>query len=60
MDAMQYSFANINNRTNEREFYRDHFRAYGLLGIVDGWIESEYDLSIDDISQLVVEYFYKI
>lgn len=60
VDAIRYSFANINDRSNTREFYRDHFRAYGLLGIVDGWIESEYDLSINKISELAVEYFYKI
>lgn len=60
LDAMRYSFANINEQSNPQEYYHDHFRAYGLLGMVEGWIEADYDLSIDKISKLAVDYFYKV
>lgn len=59
-DAMRYSFENINDSTNSKEYYHDLFRAYGLLGLVEGWIDAEYDLSIDEISGLAVKYFYKV
>jgi len=59
-DAMRYSFENINEKTNKKEYYHDHFRAYGLLGLVEGWMDANYDLSVDEMAKLAVEYFYKV
>ena len=59
-DATRLAFENINEKTNRKEYYHDHFRAYGLLGLVEGWIDADYDLTIDEMADLVVEYFYKV
>ena len=59
-DAMRYAFENINEKTNTKEYYHDHFRAYGLLGLVEGWIDAGYDLTIDEMADLTVEYFYRV
>lgn len=60
LEAMRYAFHNIDKKENTQEFYRDHFRAYGLLGLVEGWIEADYDLSIEEISELTMTYYYRI
>lgn len=59
-DAMRYSFENMDSGTDTKEYYHDHFRAYGLLGLVEGWIDAGYDLSIDEMADLTVEYFYRV
>lgn len=59
-DAMRYSFENINEKANTKEYYHDHFRAYGLLGLVEGWIDAGYDLTIDEMADLTVDYFYTV
>lgn len=57
-NAMRYSFKNLEESADIEEYYHDHFRAYGLLGLVDGWIDSGYDLSQDAMADLAVKYFY--
>ncbi|MEE3393407.1 MAG: TetR/AcrR family transcriptional regulator [Lachnospiraceae bacterium] len=59
-DAMRLTFENMNEQTNKKEYYHDHFRAYGLLGLVEGWIDADYDLAIDEMANLAVDYFYKV
>lgn len=60
LDAMRIAFKNIENTENKKEYYREHFLAYGLLGLVDGWIDAGYDLSIKKISKIALETFYKV
>lgn len=60
IDAMRYSFADIKNSSNMEAYYRDHFRAYGLLGMIEGWIEADYQPQTEEIAKLAMEYFYKI
>jgi len=59
-DAMQFSFEDVKNPADSKKYYRDKFRSHGLFGLVDGWIESDYNLSVQQISELAVELFYKI
>ena len=59
-DAMRYSFENMDSGADAKEYYHDHFRAYGLLGLVEGWIDAGYDLSIDEMADLTAAYFYKV
>ena len=59
-DAMRLAFENINEKTNTKEYYHDRFRAYGLLGLVEGWIEADYDLTVDEMADLAVDFFYKV
>ena len=57
---MRYSFENMDSGADAKEYYHDHFRAYGLLGLVEGWIDAGYDLSIDEMADLTAAYFYKV
>lgn len=59
-DAMRMAFKNINDQTDKKEYYHDHFRAYGLVGLVEGWIDADYDLSIDEMAELAADFFYKV
>lgn len=59
-DAMRLAFENINNQANKKEYYHDHFRAYGLAGLIEGWIDADYDLTIDEMADLAVDFFYKV
>ena len=59
-DAMCMAFENINKKTNKKEYYHDHFRAYGLVGLVEGWIEADYDLTVDEMADLAVDFFYRV
>lgn len=59
-DAMRYSFENLSEAVSTKEYYHDHFRAYGLLGLVEGWIQAGYDLTVDEMAELTTEYFYRV